>query len=494
MTLSPAFLLTVAGLLALSGSASAQSVLWTRLSRSTPPCRPGAMAIDAAKNVYVAGALGGRSKGGNPLARGMCLIKYDASGQQLWTRLYDATEAAFPSGLTVDPSNGVYVAGSFYGTFLGQKSAGGGDVFLLKLDGDGEKVWMRSAGSRGEDSAEAGLVMGRSGSLYVAGYSTGVTGGERSDRDFDIVLRKYSPAGDQLWSRTHNAAMEELAFGVAVDAAENVYLAGSTRAIGSTSSRDLSILKFGKAGNKRWVATFGTEEEDQAARVAVDSHGEVYVAGYTAGELDGIKPSGPHMNVVISKLDAKGTKLWTRFVIYHLIINRLAFDAADNLYLFGRTEGDDFFLARYGRDGVNRWTRTWGTPGSDVPGAMALDQDGFVYLAGQTESRKNAGQFDVCLIKFGPQAPSFDCSKAVSVQEVLICGNARLSALDSTIAQLYADRLRSSPAPAEVKAEQLRWLKEERNACKNADQLAACLQQRVEALKATPPSHQPSGE
>jgi hypothetical protein len=55
----------------------------------------------------------------------------------------------------------------------------------------------------------------------------------------------------------------------------------------------------------------------QAARVAVDSHGEVYVAGYTSGEFDGIKPIGEHDNVVISKLDLKGTKLWTRFVMNH---------------------------------------------------------------------------------------------------------------------------------------------------------------------------------
>jgi hypothetical protein len=79
-------LLTVAGLLGLGGSTSAQSPLWTRLSQPTPHCRPGAMAIDPAKNVYVAGSAVGRSKVENPQAEGMCLIKYDASGQQLWTR------------------------------------------------------------------------------------------------------------------------------------------------------------------------------------------------------------------------------------------------------------------------------------------------------------------------------------------------------------------------------------------------------------------------
>ncbi|HXU82802.1 MAG TPA: SBBP repeat-containing protein, partial [Polyangia bacterium] len=201
-------ILTVAGVLGLCGSTSAQSALWTRLSESTPPCRPGAMAVDAAKNIYVAGYTVGRSKGGSLHAEGMCVMKYDASGQPLWTRIYGAPKAAFPYGMAVDPSNGVYVAGSFYGSFLGQKSAGGSDVFLLKLDGDGEKVWMRSSGSRGEETAAAGLAMGKSGSLYVAGYSTRATRGERSQRDFDMFLLKYSPAGDRLWSRTHNAAME----------------------------------------------------------------------------------------------------------------------------------------------------------------------------------------------------------------------------------------------------------------------------------------------
>ena len=137
----------------LSGSTSAQSALWTRLSESTPPCRPAAMAVDAARNVYVAGSVAGRSKAGRPHAEGVCLIKYDASGQQLWTRSYDATKAAFPSGMAVDPSNSVYVEGSFYRTHP-HRAAYGQAVHALaspsssaRIVGSGQRAVRQRGGS-----------------------------------------------------------------------------------------------------------------------------------------------------------------------------------------------------------------------------------------------------------------------------------------------------------------------------------------------------------
>jgi uncharacterized protein len=117
-----------------------------------------------------------------------------------------------------------------------------------------------------------------------------------------------------------------------------------------------------------------------------------------------------------------------------------------------------------------------------------VEGQGNILLAGTTnvpmDQEPYAGGRDVCLIKFAPYAPSFDCAKARTLQERLICPNAQLSALDASIAELFAVEIRISARPGEVRAEQRRWLSSKRNRCTTVEQLEACMRETVGTLKA----------
>ncbi len=78
------------------------------------------------------------------------------------------------------------------------------------------------------------------------------------------------------------------------------------------------------------------------------------------------------------------------------------------------------------------------------------------------------------------QAASFDCAKAGTTVEKLICGNSELSKLDDQLAAAYADTLKS-PDPASLKAEQKVWLKV-RNRCSDVACIQAAYRQRTGAL------------
>lgn len=71
------------------------------------------------------------------------------------------------------------------------------------------------------------------------------------------------------------------------------------------------------------------------------------------------------------------------------------------------------------------------------------------------------------------QAPSFDCTKAQSESEKLVCGDARLAALDRQLAALYK-RVQTSPDELDVAAEQRGWVKG-RDACWQAVDRHRCL-------------------
>ncbi|CAJ4549267.1 lipoprotein-like protein [Burkholderia pseudomallei] len=78
--------------------------------------------------------------------------------------------------------------------------------------------------------------------------------------------------------------------------------------------------------------------------------------------------------------------------------------------------------------------------------------------------------------------PAFNCAKASSRVEKMICGDSALSGADSVNADLYKEVLRTSDKPSQVKQEQRQWLKV-RNACQSLDCLANAYNGRYNALE-----------
>jgi len=79
-------------------------------------------------------------------------------------------------------------------------------------------------------------------------------------------------------------------------------------------------------------------------------------------------------------------------------------------------------------------------------------------------------------------APSFDCAKVSTGPERLICSNKELSEADVQLAQVYKAALRSSPDKDGLKRQQGSWLKNERDACSNAESMLKVYKERIAQL------------
>lgn len=91
-------------------------------------------------------------------------------------------------------------------------------------------------------------------------------------------------------------------------------------------------------------------------------------------------------------------------------------------------------------------------------------------------------------------AASFDCGKASTDVEKLICADSQVSALDGELAQAYQNALAGSASPAALKAAQKSWLAKVRNPCKDSACLIRAYQQRIKALgNAKPSASSPTG-
>jgi hypothetical protein len=140
--------------------------LWTRQFGTSTNDTAQAVAIDAT-GLYVAGDTTGVLPG-QATAGGLDAFvrKYDLDGNELWTRQFGSSSNDSAGAIAAN-STGVFVAGYTQGTLPGQTSAGGTDAFVRKYDADGNEIWTRQFGTSSSDFAN-GVSVGPAG-LFVAG-------------------------------------------------------------------------------------------------------------------------------------------------------------------------------------------------------------------------------------------------------------------------------------------------------------------------------------
>ncbi|GAB3837571.1 hypothetical protein GCM10028821_37860 [Hymenobacter jeollabukensis] len=322
--------------------------------------------VDAGGNVYVAGFYGGTlTLSGDahpPRGNGdMYVAKYNAQGQLQWSRSGGgASSESYPS-LAVDAAGNSYVVGAFFdvaATFNGvtlQGQRGKYTAYVLKFDAQGTQQWAVTAGI---DATLLSVVLGPGGELYVGGrasqtiaLSNGQTLGGFYPQDA-YVLRLDTATGALLSGFRFGNQENDQVFGMAVDAAGDLYLGGyfgGTVAFGATSYTaygfsDGFALKCSPTGQVRWVWRIGSAGADQVARLALNAAGQLVVAGgyaadrptyYDQGTLPA-QTTNCMDEAFTARLSAQGSTQWLRragSLNTNDGIAGLVLDAAGNSYV-----------------------------------------------------------------------------------------------------------------------------------------------------------------
>lgn len=258
------------------------------------------MVMDRSGHVYVTG------KSKNSSDFDYVIIKYDASGNQLWVRSYAGFENQddVPCAVALDNSGNVCVAGS-----SGPRDyrVSNDDFVTLKYDSSGNRFWVRRYNGPGDsDDRATDMAIDDFGNVYVTGYShIYVTDyGVRLSRGYDYTTIKYDSNGNQLWVKTYNepghVSSTDIANAIAVDAYGNIHVTGESR-------DDITTIKYDPDGNECWVSRYEGRTLDEAHDIAVDVNGKVYVTGQHSG-------IGTRWDCVTVAYDSLGNQLWaTRF-------------------------------------------------------------------------------------------------------------------------------------------------------------------------------------
>jgi len=220
------------------------------------------------------GGLDGNTNSGG---QDIFLVKYNSSGVKQWTQQFGTSEGDSGNGMTVDSSDNIYVTGSTSGGLDGNTNSGNdckfppcGDIFLVKYNSGGTKQWTKQFGTSEIDYG-SGVTVDSSDNIYVAGGTYGgldgntnvggecIIWGDNKRPCGDVILVKYNSGGVKQWTKQLGTSSDDEGHGVTVDSSNNIYVRGYTRGglDGNTHSgndcknppcKDIFLVKYNSRG------------------------------------------------------------------------------------------------------------------------------------------------------------------------------------------------------------------------------------------------------
>jgi hypothetical protein len=334
-------------------------------------------ATDASGNIYVAGYTTGDLSGSGLTGNtDMFLTKYNATGTKIYTnQLGFSATGTHGNAVATDASGNVFVAGDTTGN-LGASLAGTTDMFLTEYDSNGNGIGTQQLGVSGNDTFGYAVATDASGNIYVAGSTTGGLDSNAVTGSTDMFLTKYNTGTGKVYTKQLGVALQDT-FGksVATDASGNVYVTGNTTGNlvsgsgASTGAIDMFLTKYNASGTRIYTHQLGVSATNTyGISVATDAYGNVYVSGNTTADFtSNTSLPASTSDFFLTKYNASGTKVYTQQLGVtgtNTSGNAVATYANGNVFVAGDTTGaldggtltgsQDFFLTKYGADGIKQ--------------------------------------------------------------------------------------------------------------------------------------------
>ena len=330
-----------------------------------------------------------QSSNGN---RDIFVASYSDSGNLNWVKTYGGSSNDEARSVYVDENNNIYVTGYFQNTAdfnpggSSTYTAVGGDIFVLSLSANGNYRWSFPAGGTGFDAGN--VVFCHDDKLILGGvYANTVNfnpNGEPQTGSGDLAnsfFAEYALSDGNFQNVTvffDRNGGNDIAEAMAVDANNNIYLAGTfsgevdfsrnnSLIINSSGATDAFLAKYSSTGLFNWAVRIGNTSIDNGNAVVVDQSGAVYFTGSFQGPVN-LNPNGSPAEVTSN----------------------------------GQL---DVFLCKYNTNGILEWGFSFGGNSADEGIDIKLDNQGNIVLGGVFRNNANFNPL-------GPEAANFTANQA----------------------------------------------------------------------------------
>ena len=319
------------------------------------------------------------------------VIRTDVDGKVLWSQIYDEAyiEQAYD---VIEVENGDFLIIGSIKNNVGEQE----NVYLLKIDAGGKKIWSRQYGKLETYEQGRGIAKGVDGGYVLVGITKDTPNGED-----DILLIKVDEQGTQQWLKQYGGDKDDE--GRAIVVFQNGYvIAGvSDNELPNTRDNDIIIYRVDAQGSPVWnkPTRVSTLEREEASDVIATRDGNIAVTGVTGNEGD----------AYVAKLRADGTMIWLKTIPRPF--GQEAYGIVEledrSLVITGLTETNaeniDVLFAKFDKDGnVLAFNNLGEKTRTDIAEDIVATADGGFAIAGYTSLALSFIN-DVLLIKTDPQ-------------------------------------------------------------------------------------------
>lgn len=338
----------------------------------------------------------------------------DCSGNEIfgaglfWSRLFGSPTDDFGNAIATDNNGNIYGTGYTYGIVSGNIDYGSADLYIAKYDSNGNQVWIKQFGTFGGEVIKSIAIDENSESIYITGHSSGAFLGNIVSGNADVLIAKYDNNGNQIWVKQFGTSNSDWGDSITVDNIGNVYISGSIG--GLNNLHDAFVSKYDSSGNQIWLNQLGPNGGASARAITADSSNNLIVTGRIWNTLTSTG------DILITKYDGNGSQIWVKQITPSdgsASGQSVAIDTSGNIYIAGYIDGTlpsntsfgllDVFLSKYDSNGNQLWVKQFGTNGWDYFSSIDLDGNGNILVIGDTSGvfggNINRGYQDILIAK-----------------------------------------------------------------------------------------------
>ena len=236
------------------------------------------------------------------LTRNVYLIKTDGNGIEQWNKSFGSPIYNFYGNSVQQTTDGGYIIAGFT-----ESLGAGGDVYLIKTDGNGIQLWEAWLPNTNTTEADVGSSVQQTtdGGYIITGWTMSFSNLTWPKQN--VYLVKVSSNGYKMWEKDFGEAWNDDDIGSSVQQTTDggYIIAGSTQSFGNGSG-DVYLIKTDGSGDSLWTKTFGGGANDGGSSVQQTTDGGYIITGWTMSFGNGFS------DVYLIKTDGSGTEQWSK--------------------------------------------------------------------------------------------------------------------------------------------------------------------------------------
>jgi len=328
----------------------------------------------------------------------MYLLKLNGQGQLEWEQKIGEDESDEAAEI-IEAENGTFI-------IVGNSDSYGGgpglkDMWAVKVDAQGNEVWNKTYGTDTSIDEARGIAPAHDGGYVIIGHTLSL-----EQESSDVMLIKIDSNGEKIWEKTFGGDKSEEGADV-VQVEDGYTVLGHTESLGK-GKWDIWLFHVDKEGNQMWEKTFGGGDNEMGNALTTLSDGSYVIAGYTYSF------AVASLDAWVIKTDQFGEQIWAK--VFGGLSTDEAFDVIEtkdgNILAAGytqvytadqdgnntSTEGYNVFLVKIDGSGKEIWQSSLGDNSEQRAFGVVETPDEGIVTVGLTNSEENNG-YDVLVMK-----------------------------------------------------------------------------------------------